>query len=133
VPGRRRVHQAGWLAGLPLLELTPHHFDRQSGQVLARDLGHLGAELDAGDPEPAPGQRPRGLARSAAHLEQGIARLQAGQRDEIIEQGVRILRTDPIVALGGLVKRLPQPLALLVGMHRASIAPMILRPGCVLT
>jgi len=73
VPGGGRVHQAGRLGRLPVLELALYHLDRVSGQVLAGDRGQLGAELDAGDPETAPGQRAGRLAGRAPHLEQVVA------------------------------------------------------------
>jgi hypothetical protein len=99
VPGGGRVHQAGRLSRLPLLELALH--------VLPGGRGELGAELDAGDPEPAPGQRPGGLARRAPHLHQVVAGLQAGQRDEIVEQRLGIIWPHPVILFRGLVERLP--------------------------
>jgi hypothetical protein len=43
---------------------------------------------------------------------------QPGQDDQVIEQRLGIVGPDPVVALGCLVERLPQPLALSIGPHR---------------
>jgi hypothetical protein len=122
VPGGRRVHQAERFGRLPLLELVPHHLHIEPGQVPPRHRGQFGAEFHAGDAEAAPGQRTGRLARCASHLEQVIWRCQAGQGDEIIEQGLGVAGTHPVVALSGLVERLPQPLAVCLGMHRVKYA-----------
>jgi hypothetical protein len=54
-----------------------------------------------------------------------VARRHPGQRDEVVEQLVRIIRSYPVIAVSGLLKHLPQPLALSIRMHRASMPPMI--------
>ena len=94
-----------------------HHLRAGPGQVPPGHRGQLRAELDAGDPEAAPGQRAGGLARRAPHLDQVIARRQPGQRDEIVEQCLGIVRPNPVVTLGGAVERLPQPLAVFLRLH----------------
>jgi len=58
-----------------------------------------------------------------------VARFQAGQRDEIVEQRLRILRPDPVVPRGGRVERLPQSLAILIRMHPAILPPTPGPPG----
>jgi hypothetical protein len=125
VPGRGREDQADGLVRRPALEPPLDHLDRESGQVPAGDGGELGAELDTGDAETAPGQREGRLARGAAHLEQSIAGHEVRQRDQVVEEGFGIVRPDPVVALGGLIERLSQPFALIVGPHHASMPPMI--------
>jgi hypothetical protein len=52
-----------------------------------------------------------------------VARFQAGQRDQIIEQRPGILRPGPVVPRGGRVERLPQSLAILIRMHPAILPP----------
>ena len=113
-PGLNRARSAA-----PVLELAPVTTSTSiPGQVLPRRGGQLRAELDAGDPEPAPGQRQRGLPGRAADLQQPVAGRQPGHRDQVIEQRLGIVGPDPVVALGGLVERLPQPLPLSIGPHR---------------
>ena len=53
-------------------------------------LRELRAELDADDREAALEQRPRRLAGRAADLEQPRARLEPGERDEVVEELRRI-------------------------------------------
>jgi len=118
VPGRGRVHQAGRLIRPPFLERALDHLDSESGQVRTGGRGEFGAELDAGDPEPAPGQRAGSFTCGAAHLDQVVTRRQARQRDEVVEQGVRIVWAGPVVAVSGLVERLPQPFAFLLRCTR---------------
>ena len=125
VPRGSRVHQSVWLTRLPFLELALHHLHRPSGQVLAGGRGQFGAELDAGDPETPPRQRAGRLPRRAPHLEQAVARREAGQGDEIIEQGLGIVGSHPVVEPSGPVERLPQLLALILSRHRASMPSMI--------
>jgi hypothetical protein len=62
---------------------------------------------------------------------QVVSRLQAGQGDEIIEQHLGVVGPYPVVELGGPVERLPQPLVLILRMHRANSA-IPNRPGPVL-
>ena len=107
VPGGGRVHQAERVRRPPLFERGPHHLNLEPGQVLPDHRGQLRAELDAGDPVAAPRQRAGRLAGRAPHLEQVVARRQAGQRDEIVVQRPGILRPDPVVPRGGRVERLP--------------------------
>ena len=89
-----------------MLELTLHHLHRPLGQIPPGGRGQLGAELDARDPEAAPRQRAGRQARRAAHLEQVVARRQAGQGDEIIEQSLGIPGSRPVVAPSGAVEGL---------------------------
>ena len=125
VPRRGREHQAGRLIRPPVLELFLDHRDRPASQVPPRRRGQLVAQLHAGDPEAAPGQRQRGLARRAADLEQPVAGLQPGQGHEVVVQGFGIVRTCPVVALRGPVERLPQPLAFLIRPHPGSMPHLI--------
>ena len=124
VPGGGRVHQAERVWRPPLLERGPHHLDLEPGQVLPGHRGQLRAELDAGDPVAAPRQRAGRLAGRAPHLEQVVARRQAGQRDEIVVQRPGILRPDPVVPRGGRVERPPQSLTILIRLHPAILPPM---------
>jgi molybdenum cofactor guanylyltransferase len=118
VPRRGREHQADRFARPPVLEPSRYHFDVEPSQVPAGDRGELAAQLQAGDTEPAPGQRQRGLPRGAPHLQQAVTRRQPGQDDQVIEQRLGIVRPDAVIDLGRLVKRVPQPLALSIGPHR---------------
>jgi hypothetical protein len=118
VPGRGREHQADRLIRAPVLEPFLDHLDVEPGQVPARRGGQFGAQLHARDPEPSPGQRQRRLARGAPDLQQPVTWRQPGQDDQVIEQRLGIVGPDPVVALGCLVKRRPQPLALSIGPHR---------------
>ena len=122
VPRGGRVHQGERPGRRPVLERRPHHLDLEARQVLPGHRGQAGAELDAGDRETAPGQRPGRLAGRAAHLEQAITRGQPGQRDQVVKQGAGIVGSDPVVALRRRVERLPQPLALLLRRHAESIS-----------
>ena len=123
VPGGGRVHQAERVRCPPFLKRGPHHLDPEPGQVLPGHRGQLRAELHAGDPVAAPRQRAGRLAGGAPHLEQVVARCQAGQRDEIVVQRPGILRPDPVVPRGGRVERLPQSLAILIRVHPAILPP----------
>jgi hypothetical protein len=117
VPRRGREHQADRLVGPPVLESSLDHLDIEPGQVPAGHRGQLGAEFHAGDAESSPGQRQRSLARGAPHLEQPIPGPQSGQRHQVVVQRLGIVGPDPVVGVGRLVKRLPQPLALGIGPH----------------
>src|SRR5262249_38842664 len=58
-------------------------------------------------------------------LDQVIARGHAGQRDEVIEQGLGVVGSHPVVDVGRLVERPPQLLTLFFRRHRASMPSMI--------
>ncbi len=115
VPGRGRVDQADPLIADPVLEPAHEHLDRPAGQVGAGHHGQFGPQLHAGDAEATPGQRAGGLARGAAHLEQPVAGPQAGQADQVVVQGLGIIRPHLIVDLRRLVDSQPQPLTLVIG------------------
>ncbi len=123
VPRRGREDQADRPIGRPVLEPSLDDLHRESGQVPARGGRELGAEFDTGDAEAPPGQREGRLARAAPHLEQVIAGLEPGEGHEVVEQGFGIVRACPIVEFRGPIERLPQPLALAVARHPASIPP----------
>src|SRR5580704_11154015 len=126
VPGGRRVDQVKPLAraGLPLLEPPLDDLSVQAGQIPACGGGQLRAELDAGNPETAPGQRDGGLAGSAAQLQQVVAPGQPGDGDELVEELSRVVRADLLVAPRRLVERLPEPQAVLVRRHGPSLSVM---------
>ena len=106
VPGGGRVHQRE-PAPVPVLEPPVHHLDAVRRQVLPRTGREFLAEFDASDPVPARGQRPGRLPGRAAHLEQPVAGLDPGGRDQVLVQLGRVLRPGPVVA----VRRLPERLA----------------------
>jgi hypothetical protein len=118
VPRRGREHQADRFARPPVLEPFRYHFDIEPSQVPAGDRGELAAQLQAGDTEPAPGQRQRGLARGAPDFQQPVPGRQPGQRDQVLEQGLGVIGPDPVVDPGRLVKRLPEPFPLSISLHR---------------
>jgi hypothetical protein len=122
LPGGSREHQADRLLRPPVLEPPLHHLDVEPGQVPPRHRGQFPAQLHAGDPESAPRQRQRRLPRGASDLNQPIPGPQAGEGDQVLEQRFRVIRPRPMVALGGLVERFPQPLPLIIRSHPGQYA-----------
>src|SRR5579884_1708166 len=101
VPGRRGVDEVeAARLPLPLLERAAVHLDVETRERSPRMRGERLAELDADDPEAALGERPRRLAGGAADLEQPVARLEAGERDEVVEELGRVRRARRVVLLG---------------------------------
>jgi hypothetical protein len=117
VPGRGREHQADRFVRPPILEPSLHHVDVEPSQVPAGRRGELAAQLQARETEPPPGQWQRGLPRGAPHLQQPVTRRQPGPGDQVVEERLGIIGPDPVVCLGRLVKRRPQPLSLSIGPH----------------
>jgi len=68
VPRSGREHQADRFARPPVLEPSLQHFDIEPSHVPAGHRGELAAQLQAGDAEPAPGQRQRGFPGGASDL-----------------------------------------------------------------
>jgi hypothetical protein len=129
VPGRGREHQADRFVRPPILEPSLHHLDVEPSQVPAGHRGELAAQLQARETEPPPGQRQRGLSRGAPHLQQPVTRRQPGQCDQVVEERLGIIRPDPVVDLGRLVKRRPQPLSLRIGPHPGQYRKRKASPG----
>jgi hypothetical protein len=90
------------------------HLDRPA-QVSSRLLRKICAELDANDREAACQQRSRRLSRPAADLEQRVARLQLGERDEVVEQLFGIVRARGVVPFRRRVECAAERLALVFG------------------
>jgi hypothetical protein len=86
------------------------HLDRPA-QVSPRLSREFRPELDADDCEAAGEQRPRRLSRPAADLEQRVARLEAGERDEIVEELVGIVRARRVVPFSRRVEGSAERLA----------------------
>ena len=87
------------------------NLDGQAGEILARLLRELGSQLDAHDREAAVEHRPRRLAGRASDLQQTCAGREAGELDEVVEQGFGIVRPGGVVEVGGRVERAAQRLA----------------------
>jgi hypothetical protein len=107
---RRRVQTCLGLA-VPRLEPFDLDLDREAGQVAACLLGELRAHLDADDGEAALEQRTGRLAGPRADLQQPVAGLEVGQRDEVVEQLIRVRGPRRVVKtrrhLEGVPERLP--------------------------
>ena len=102
-------------AARPRLERLDLHLDRQSAQVSPGLLGETGAQLDAQHRKAAREEGARRLARPTADLEQPVARRQARQRDEVVEQLSGIVRTRAVVSFRYRVEGAAERLALVFG------------------
>jgi hypothetical protein len=105
VPGGCGNHR-GVRAGLtvPILEASLDDLHRVAGQVSSCPCGQRRPGLERGDPQAAPGQRQRSLPWARTDLDDPITGLQAGDRDEPVEQPLRVLRAGLLVRLGSGVK-----------------------------
>ena len=90
------------------------------GQRLLCASGQRRPGLEGGDPQTAPGQRERGLARAGADLEDAVARPYGRELDEPVEQPLGVVGPGVVVEVGGLVEGRPEPLAVVV--HGSSLA-----------
>lgn len=120
VPGGCGNH-SGVRAGLivPILEASLDDLHRVAGQVSSCPSGQRRPGLERGDPQAAPGQRQRSLPWARTDLEDPITGLQAGDRDEPVEQPLRVLRAGLLVQLGSGVKCPRQSRALV--SHKPSL------------
>jgi hypothetical protein len=107
----------------PVLERGVDDLDVREGRELApRDGGQPRAELDRDDRVAALRERDRRLAGAGADLEDAVARLQAGQPGEVVEELGRVVRPSAVVALGILVEgaapaqRAVQPRSIVTGV-----------------
>jgi hypothetical protein len=91
------------------------HLDRLPAQVSSRLVREIWPELDARDLEAARQQRSRRLSRPAADLEQRVARLQFGERDEVVEQLFGIVRARGVVPFRRRVEGAAERFALVLG------------------
>jgi hypothetical protein len=90
------------------------HLDRPA-EVSSRLLRKFRSELDADHCEAACQQRSRRLSRPAADLEQRVARLEAGEPDEVVEQLFGIVRARGVVPFRRRVEGAAERLALVFG------------------
>ena len=116
--GDRRVEA---LVRLPPLERDGDDLDgREVGQVAPGDGREALAQLDADDLKAALCQRQGGLACSRPELEDPVARSQARERLQVIEELCRIGGPGPVVELGVLLERRSQPVAFRGGRSHAA-------------
>ena len=92
-----------WRPGLEI-----GHDDLDAGEERQLPLSRRGErrpQFDAGDAQAAAGQRKRRFARATADLDDARSGLQAGDREEIVEQRVRIRRPRALIQLRHPVER----------------------------
>lgn len=94
----------------PVFESTDIHFClRMSFQVVAGNRGQILAELDAEYAVTAPGEGHRGLARTTTYLQYSPCWSYSGERDNVVEELLRISRTHLVVERGRFVEGRPEP------------------------
>ncbi len=105
VPGGGRVDEIErFRLAFPRLEGRDVDLGGQAREVLARAGRELRSQLDADNAKAAREQRPRRLAGRAADLEQARARLELRERDQVVEELLRIIRPRGVVLFGRRVE-----------------------------
>ena len=107
-----------------------HHLHGgELSEVLARDGGHVGAQLDRDSRASEAGQRKRGLAGAAADLQHPCPEASVDEDREIIEQPGWISGAAAIVAGGVFAEGCPQSLPIKF-RHGHRLLPHAGQPRC---
>src|SRR5262245_16927599 len=101
--GRRHHEVEGSRFAGPILERGEVELDvREVREVPLRDREQRTADVERDEPIAALRERPRGLPRAAADLEDPRRRRQRGERDDVVEERAWVPRARGVVVLGAL-------------------------------